>query len=278
MPCLYLHATPGSRLDPGLLFARSPAALSGIRLVAVDRPGFGLSGRQPGRGFADFPCHVVAVADHLDIDQFAVLGVSGGGGYALACAYAMPERVLAAVVVSGMTPVSGPADWRGLALGDRLVYRLAGSAPWLAQALMTLVFRATILALRRSGWSPGKTMGLPFPPQVLADPDLRPRVIAGLTEAVIRPGARGLVDELALYARPWNLRLADVRTAVYLWHGDRDVNAPAARARAVAAAIPGCRAVFVAGGHTAPLARLGESLEPVRAHHAPGTGPPGARN
>jgi pimeloyl-ACP methyl ester carboxylesterase len=155
--CLDLHATPGSRLDPRVLFARSPVAMSGIRLVAVDRPGFGVSGRQPGAGFDDFPCDVVAVADHLGLDRFAVLGVSGGGGYALACAYAVPERVRAAVA-GGMTPVSGPADWRGLALGHGLVYRLAGSAPWLAQALMTLAFRATVLALRRSVWSPGKTI------------------------------------------------------------------------------------------------------------------------
>jgi hypothetical protein len=55
VPCFYFHATPGSRLDPAVLFARSPEALSGIQLVAVDRPGFGLSARQPVRGFADCP-------------------------------------------------------------------------------------------------------------------------------------------------------------------------------------------------------------------------------
>jgi pimeloyl-ACP methyl ester carboxylesterase len=166
VPCFYFHATPGSRLDPAVLFARSPAALSGVRLVAVDRPGFGLSARQPGRSFADFPSDVVAVADQLGIDRFAVLGVSGGGGYALACAYAAPRRVPAVVVVSGMTPAGGLAERRGLALGNRVVYRLAGSAPWLAQALMALVFRATIVGLRRSGRSPREGMGLPFPPEV----------------------------------------------------------------------------------------------------------------
>ena len=265
VPCFYFHATPGSRLDPAVLFARSPVTLKGIRLVAVDRLGFGLSDRQPGREFGDFPADVAAVADHLGIDRFAVVGLSGGGGYALACAYAIPGRLSVAVVVSGMTPVSQPEERRGLAVGNRVVYRLAGSAPRLAQAIMALLFRMTILALKRSERSPRGAMGLPFAPEVLADPRLRPLVIAGLNEAVIRPGARGLVDELALYGRRWDIRLEGIETAVCLWHGDSDVNAPTARARAVAAAIPRCRAVFVAGGHTAPLACLDDIFEPVRA-------------
>jgi pimeloyl-ACP methyl ester carboxylesterase len=218
---------------------------------------------------------VLAIADHLGIDRFAVLGLSGGGGYALACAYAVRQRLAVAVVVSGMTPVSGPGERRELALGSQVVYRLAGRAPWLAQALMALLFRLAILALRRSGRSPREGTGLPFPPEVLADPGLRPLLIAGLTEAVIRPGAGGLVEELALYGQPWNVRLEDIETVVYLWHGKKDVNAPTARARAIAAAIPNCHAVFVTGGHTAPLAHLDDILEPVRATVPPLAGPPG---
>lgn len=253
-----------------MLFARSPTALTGIRLVAVDRPGFGLSARRPGHSFGDLPSDVAAVADHLGIGRFAVLGLSGGGGCAVACAYALPDRLTAVVVVSGMTPAGaaepqGTVEPPGAALGNQVVYRLAGAVPWLVQACLALGFRATILALRRSGRLPREGMGLPFPPDVMADPGLRPLVVASLTEAVIRPGARGLVDELALYGRPWKVRLADIQTPVHWWHGDRDVTAPTAHARAVVAAIPGCHAVFVPGGHTAPLAQLGEILEPVRA-------------
>ena len=265
VPCFYFHFAPGSRLDPAVLFARCPAALAGIRLIAVDRPGFGRSDRQPGRGFADFPADVLAVADRLGLDRFAVLGLSAGGGYALACACLIPERVPVAVVVSGMPSVSRQQDRRALAMGSRVLYRLAGPVPWLVQPVMALLFRLTIRALRRPGRpAMREDMGLPFPQDVLADPQLRPLVIADLTEAVIRPGTRGLVDELALYARPRGFRLDQITVPVHLWHGDRDVSAPTVLARAAAAAIPACHVVFVPGGHTAPFGHLEEILRPVR--------------
>ena len=149
-----------------------------------------------------------------------------------------------------------------MAMGNRVLYRLAGPAPWLVQPVAALLFRLTIRALRRSGRSAAREdMGLPFPPDVLADPALRPLVIADLTEAVIRPGTRGLVDELALYAQPWGFRLDQITIPVHLWHGDRDVSAPTALARAAATAIPGCHAVFVPGGHTAPFGHLEEPID-----------------
>ena len=89
-PCLYFHFTPGSRLDPLVVFHDNAELLDGIRLVAIDRPGFGRSDRQPGRTFLDWPADVTAVTDQLGIDTFSVLGISGGGGYALACAYCDP--------------------------------------------------------------------------------------------------------------------------------------------------------------------------------------------
>jgi hypothetical protein len=130
------------------------------------------------------------------------------------------------VVVSGMTAVSRPGERRAMAMGDRVLYRLAGPAPWLVQPVAALLFRVTILALRRSRrLASREDMGLPFPPDVLADPGMRPLVIADLTEAVVRPGTRGLVEELALYARPWAFPLEQITATVHLWHGDRDVSA-----------------------------------------------------
>ena len=273
VPCFYFHFAPGSRLDPAVLFARCPAALAGIRLIAVDRPGFGRSDRQPGRRFADFSSDVLAVADCLGLDRFAVLGLSAGGGYALACASLIAERVSVTLVVSGMPSVSRPQERRELALGSRVLYRLAGPVPWLVQLVTALLLRLTIRLLRRPGRpAMREDMGLPFPPDVLADPQLRPLVIADLTEAVIRPGTRGLVDELALYARPWGFRLDQITVPVHLWHGDSDVSAPTALARAAAAVIPACQAVFVPGGHTAPFGHLEEILRPIReaCQRAPG--------
>ncbi len=54
-----------------------------IRLIGIDRPGMGRSQFQKRRCLLDWPDDVMELADYLGIERFAVLGVSGGGPYAL---------------------------------------------------------------------------------------------------------------------------------------------------------------------------------------------------
>ena len=87
----FFHGNPGSRLDwddPGLT-GRSSTGW-GIRLIGIDRPGYGQSEHQPGRCHQDWPGDVSAVADELGLDQFGILAYSAGGPYAVACALAVP--------------------------------------------------------------------------------------------------------------------------------------------------------------------------------------------
>ena len=89
LPLFYIHGLPASRLEGKLIEA---AALgNGIRVIAPDRPGYGISDFQPGRRLLDWPCDVKALADRLSINRFMVLGVSGGGPYALACLWRIPN-------------------------------------------------------------------------------------------------------------------------------------------------------------------------------------------
>src|SRR5215471_20729905 len=105
-PIFFFHGLPGSRLQ------RHPdgsiAIELGARIIAIDRPGYGLSDFQQGRTLLDWPDDVAQLADSLQIDQFAAIGLSGGGPYLLACAYSIPERINSATVVSGMGPVDDP--------------------------------------------------------------------------------------------------------------------------------------------------------------------------
>src|SRR5258708_37156679 len=89
-PVFFFHGFPGSRLQhaPGDSIATS----LGAHIITIDRPGFGLSAFQPGRTLLDWPNDVAALADALEIDQFAAIGLSGGGPYLLACAYKIPRR------------------------------------------------------------------------------------------------------------------------------------------------------------------------------------------
>ncbi|QQD73361.1 alpha/beta fold hydrolase [Acidithiobacillus ferrivorans] len=103
MPVFLFHGTPGSHFQLDLL---PGALLENVHWIAIDRPGYGESSRCLGLGMADVTATVAACADHLNIDRFQVLGFSGGGPYALACAHIMPDRVYAAHLVSSLGPPS----------------------------------------------------------------------------------------------------------------------------------------------------------------------------
>ena len=65
----------------------------GIKLVAIDRPGVGLSTNWENRTMLDFATDVQQVLDYLGVNEFSVQGMSGGGPFALAVAHAFPNRV-----------------------------------------------------------------------------------------------------------------------------------------------------------------------------------------
>jgi pimeloyl-ACP methyl ester carboxylesterase len=234
--------------------------LQGVRLVAIDRPGFGRSDFKPGRSFLDWPDDVAAVAAQIGIDRFAVLGLSGGGGYVLACAFKVPERLTAAVILSGMGPTSRPEARQGMAVINRVMYGLSAPAPWVIRALSWATFRAMARSLRR----PAREGEPPGPLDLFGDSAARPALLADLDEAVLKPGTRGLVAELALYSRPWGFALEDINFDIHLWHGEDDRNVPASLARYVAGALPRSHATFVKGGHTAPFDHISEAISVLR--------------
>jgi pimeloyl-ACP methyl ester carboxylesterase len=108
MPVFYFHGFPGSRLDY-LFFDDGEVAMeNNARIIAVDRPGMGQSAFKRGRQILDWPDDVIALADALRIDRFGVLGISGGGPYAAACAFKIPARLTATGIVCGMGPSDAP--------------------------------------------------------------------------------------------------------------------------------------------------------------------------
>jgi len=113
-PVFYFHGTPSSRLEWQLFGSDALAKALRLRLIVPDRPGMGLSSFAAGRRISDWPADVASLADHLGMQRFAVLGYSGGGPYAVACALALPERLTRVGVVSG----AGPFDQPGLTDGS----------------------------------------------------------------------------------------------------------------------------------------------------------------
>ena len=246
VPVIALHGFPGSRLMYAAIDVA--AARQGVRVIAFDRPGFGRSDPHPGATLLDIADDAGGVADALGLDRFAVLGASGGGHYALACAARLDARVTTVGVVSGIGPLRTPRSLSEMASANRTMFRVARLSPRLVGALLPrLVGRgmATMEAHVRAGTSPSPAMS----------PELFAVVVADQREAVRQAGTGITLDARNLW-RPWGFELSDIALPVHLWHGDADDLAPVGLARIVAGGLPNCRATFFAGeGHVEPLTR-----------------------
>lgn len=253
-PVFYFHGFNGSRLDYLLADAGDVARETNVRIIAADRPGMGLSTLQRGRQILDWPDDVTQLADALQIDRFAVLGISGGGPYAAACACKIPERLTATGIVCGM----GPSDAPGMKDGA------SWTLPGQPSLIRRMVLMMTVMGLRRDPdlfLSRSKAMLAKVDGQLLERPEVAEVFMAGLQEA-FREGIGGVRQEAALYTKPWEFRLQDIATEVFLWHGGLDKNVPVSVGRYVANAIPNCQASFFENeGHLAlPHNRTGDIL------------------
>lgn len=222
---LYFHGWPASRLEAGLI-PDLP-----VRLLALDRPGFGRSSAQPGRTLLDWPKDVSNVADRLGLDQFYVVGLSGGAPYAVACAYALPDRVLGAALVCPVPPMHGVHP-RAPGVGH--LFRL-GRHPILAHRLFSVVRPL----LRRRVITPRTLVGGSLP---AADREcLDAKILAGLAR-VWREGigrsVQGAVSDAQIYARDWDVPLGEISVPIDVWYGEQDSLIPL-HALAPFEAIPG---------------------------------------
>jgi len=130
----YFHSHPGSRINGR--FMDQIAKKIGVRIIAPDRPGCGLSDFKPERTFLDWPQDVLELADHLEIDKFAVLGASGGGPYAAVCANNIPQRVTRAGLLASVGPMHEKGLSRGMQASNRIIFGVAKYFPKLVPYLL----------------------------------------------------------------------------------------------------------------------------------------------
>jgi pimeloyl-ACP methyl ester carboxylesterase len=234
-PVFYFHGIPGSRID-GRLIADAVAS-AGLRLIAVDRPGFGRSSPVLGkRSYLGWAEDVENLANLLDIERFAILAYSAGGPYALATCMALEGRVTRVGIVSGMAPSEMPDYRRGLGPTDRGMTLLVPRAPWLARALVGRALKQAREKPERFGRNLDRDFSAPTDRRVLDD-ELRAVLPALLVEAG-RGGPAGIVEDFAAWTRPSGLELGRVDAPVHLWHGEDDRTIPNAHSRWLASQIP----------------------------------------
>jgi pimeloyl-ACP methyl ester carboxylesterase len=244
-PVFLLHGTPGSRLGP---HPRSAVLHRlGVRLISFDRPGYGGSDRLAGRQVADAAADVLSIADTYGLEKFAVVGRSGGGPHALACAALLPERMTKAAVLVGLAPHGADGlDWYdGMAQSNVTEFTAAANG----YEGIAAHARATADAIRADPASLIARLQteLPAPDRrVVADSGIRSMLIETYAEA-LRRSAYGWIDDALAFCSPWGFDPAAVTVPVLLWHGASDVFAPASHARWLAYRIPSAAVVVQAG-------------------------------
>lgn len=215
-PVFFFHGWPGSRFSGKETDVAGKKL--GVRVISTDRPGIGLSTYQNDRKLLDWPDDVAELADNLKIKKFSVMGVSGGGPYAAACAYKIPERIIKTGIVVGLAPiVKGNLD--GMSFQGRV-----GWANYHRFLLLRTV--ATIVVAIEFAYLP--ILGSLFAFSSKEDRLLFQNAIKnkkgegeGVKEA-FRQGIKGPELELKIYTDDWGFQLKDIKVKTYLWYGAKD--------------------------------------------------------
>jgi len=238
-PVFFFHGSIGCRYDGAEL--HKPAKKLGIRIVSPDRPGHGLSSLNPNRTLLDYPKDIERLATYLNFDRYHCLGISGGGPFAVACAYGINS---ARLIRSGV---------------------IAGMAPWfLGQAGVQTQIKYATLLLAYCPWIFRQAYKYSFPISKLRDDkfmsDLQDKIDKQLstdgqdltteerqmmrvsTSNAIRQGYRqgpdGVLTDGRIFTSDWGFKLEDVGGEVKLWFGTKDTHTPIWHARYMAEKIP----------------------------------------
>lgn len=254
---LHFHAAGSSRLEhPVAHTANAPPA---VRLLVLDRPGHGLSSFQLRRTLLDWAADVKQLADHLGLEQFAVSGWSAGGPYALACAFALPERVKAAALLAGAAPLEYPGALGGLPLPNRVLAWSARSLPW-------LVYQQRRLLGRGITGEPARALRLlkatlPEVDQVfLEQSEVAEMILSALREGY-RHGTRGPAQDDVITRQRWGFDLRKIGVRIDIWQGGQDLNVPRHAAEYLRATLPTTRSFFLPeAGHFSLLSHWNEML------------------
>ncbi|MBA1146902.1 alpha/beta hydrolase [Ectothiorhodospiraceae bacterium WFHF3C12] len=252
-PIIYCHGMPGSRLEHA--YADALARGRCQRIIVPDRPGYGGSTPWSGRSVADYADDAAALLDHLDLETCDVIGFSGGGPHALACATRMSERVGRLALVSSWAPFE-LAGTDGMAEAFQQLWELAASD--------FAAFSDTLTdAIEASGGAYGMLLGgaIPVDQAIFEDEALAAAYRRNLEEAVSH-GLDGMLGDARAMIADWQVDLDRLSCPTRIWHGTLDPNAPIVMGRWLQSTLKHAELTeWPDAGHFASFQRWGEVLD-----------------
>jgi pimeloyl-ACP methyl ester carboxylesterase len=263
---LWFHGTLGARRQFPVLGRRAAEDL-GLRVIIVERPGTGLSDSHRYSAVTDWVADIAQVADALDAERLGVVGLSGGGAYALACGALPPmvDRVATVAVLDGTVPAVGQEAAAG---GVTDVARRFN--PVLTQlrrplAVLSTVLLAPLIPFAHFAYRGYARMWPEDDRRVLNDPEVEAIFVDDMVNA-FRGRCLAMVDDARLLGRDWGFQLADVKVPVRWWHGEADHVVPVANVHAAVAHLQDAELTVRAESHLGGFAMIDEVLEHVRTY------------
>lgn len=261
-PVLALHGTPGSRF----MFALTDKAarLRGLRIIAPERPGYGLSDYSRKERLTQVADDLKAFADTLGLGRFAVLGISGGGPFAIAAASAMPDRVALLALISPVGPIADSHASIRMSRLHRIIFTWVGRSDpacasffWSVRTLVRYAPQVAYRALMQRVVAADR--------ELLQRADVKANLQTALREG-LRPGIAGARQDLRLFCAPWELALDEIDVPTVVWQGSDDAIVPPGAAYHLAETLPNCRLdVIQGGGHYWVFGAFERVLDAVQA-------------
>jgi len=200
-------------------------------VVALNRPGYAGSSFQSRRSIVDWPNDVAETADRLGIDEFSVLGASGGSPYALACGAALGERVARIGIVVGAALIE--------ATGMKETPMISGASA--NRLVRRFQYEMAALAGRKGREDRFLSQSISMMGDVDREAMERPEVrdwFLRVTQEAFVEGGKGTAYESNLYRQDWGFDVSKVSQDTRLWYGGADQWVPATAGRWLADRLP----------------------------------------
>lgn len=253
-PLFFFHGWPACRFHAQNM--DEAAKKLSVRIISIDRPGYGLSDFKQNRTLLDWPDDVKELADQLKIKKFAVMGVSGGGPYAIVCAYKLPHRITKTGIVVGLAPTYIPGILEGMGFASKLGWANYNNFSFLR-------YISSFLGLIQARYIP---FMISFGFWARQDKRLISKkmkeFMLRMRKEAFRQGVQGPELDLKLYTGNWGFNLKDIKTKVYLWYGASDQNVSLAMAKYYNKQIPKSKlTIYPNEGHLCQITHAEEILK-----------------